>query len=108
MIRYRGLGALALSLALLGATAGCAGSGQCGYRECPEEAAIRVDVEQRIAGYPELRGPNMVYVQVHGHLVTLSGQVNSDYERRLAERVAGEAAGVARVVNMIGLTYSGR
>ena len=95
--------ASALALALLSAIAGCTLAGRCGYRECPEETAIRVDVEGRFAQYPELRPPNVLYVQVREHLVTLSGEVTTEYERRLAETVAQQASGVARVVNMISI-----
>ncbi len=108
MGRFRRAGALVLATTLLCASAGCATHGECGYRECPEETTIRVEVERRFAAYPELRPPNILYVQVHGHLVTLSGQVNSEYERRLAESVAAQAAGTARVVNLIGLTNTSR
>jgi hypothetical protein len=108
MGRLRRLGNLVLALALLVTIVGCATTGECGYRECPAEMAIRVSVEQRFEGFPELRPPNSLYVQVHGHRVILSGQVNSEYERRLAESVAAAVAGVTGIVNFIGLTNSSR
>jgi hypothetical protein len=108
MTRWNGLCALALAVPLLGAVGGCAVYGKCGSLECPEETAIRTEVEQLFAKYPELRPPNLLYVRVHDHRVTLSGQANTEYERRLAESVAREAKGVTEVVNLVGLTYSGR
>jgi hypothetical protein len=100
--------ALTLALALLLPAGGCAIHGRCGGRECAEEAALRLEVEQLFAGHPELRPPNVLYVAVHEHRVTLTGQVNSEYERRLAEAVAHEARGVTEVVNLVALTYSAR
>ena len=104
----KALQVLVVCVALLSTVSGCAIHGPCGYRECPEESAIRATVEGLYAQYPELRPPNQLYVQVRGHTVTVSGQVNTEYERRLAESVARQATGVTGVVNMIGLTYSGR
>lgn len=100
--------ATALLATLLGAAGGCALPGRCGDRECPDETAIRTEVEAAYARYPELRPPNQVYVQVHGHVVTVTGEVNSEYEQRLAESVALQVKGVAQVVNFLGVTYSGR
>jgi hypothetical protein len=100
--------AIALAVALLGTVGGCALPGRCGDHECPEEVAVRTEVEALYSQYPELRPPNQLYVQVHGSLVTISGQVNSEYERRLAESVAHQAKGVAQVVNLVGINYSGR
>jgi osmotically-inducible protein OsmY len=99
--------ALALATILLCALAGCATTGKCGGRECPEDAAIRADVEARLNQHPELRPPNMVYVMVRDHSVTLSGQVSNEYAQRLAASVAREAPGVTKVVNLVALTYSG-
>jgi osmotically-inducible protein OsmY len=100
--------ALALAVTVLCALGACATTGKCGLRECPEEAALRADVEKVFSQYQDLRPPNMVYVQVRDHTVTLSGQVNTDYARNTAESVALQVQGVAKVVNLISLTYSAR
>ncbi|MBS0374401.1 MAG: BON domain-containing protein [Proteobacteria bacterium] len=97
---------LALSLGVV--AGGCALTGRCGLHECADEAALHRAVEQRLGQYPELRPPNEVYVQVRDHTVTLSGQVGSDYSRRLAESVAGETPQVGRVVNFIAVTNNPR
>ena len=99
--------ALALVATLLCALGGCATTGKCGGRECPEDATIRAEVEARLSEHPELRPPNMVYVMVRDHSVTLSGQVNNEYAQRLAGSVAREVPGVSKVVNLVALTYSG-
>ena len=99
--------ALALAAALLCTLAGCALTGTCGAWECPEEAALRADVEARLGQHPELRPPNMIFVIVRGHSVTLHGEVSTEYAQRLATTVAREAPGVTKVVNLVALTYSG-
>jgi hypothetical protein len=90
------------------AAGGCALTGRCGLHECPDEVALHRAVEQRLGQYPELRPPNEVYVQVRDHTVTLSGQVSTDYSRRLAESVAGETPEVGRVVNFIAVNNNPR
>lgn len=102
--RARVLLALAFGLA----TSGCALAGRCGLHECDDEAALGRAVERRLEQYPELRPPNEVYVQVRDHTVTLSGQVSTDYSRRLAESVAGETPEVGRVINFIAVTNNPR
>jgi len=100
--------ASAMALTLLATVAGCVHAGRCGNTECPEETAIRTEVEALFAQHAELRPPNQLYVQVHDHRVTISGQVNSEYERRLAMSVAREAKGVTDVIDLVGISYSGR
>jgi osmotically-inducible protein OsmY len=43
-------------------------------------------------------------VQTLDHVVYLSGVVDTDLERQMAESVAREAPGVAKVINSIGLS----
>ncbi len=93
---------------LIASLAGCAATGACGRRECPDEAALRRQVEAQLDGYADLRPPNLLYVQVRGHQVTLSGQVASDYARSLAESVAGAVPGVERVVDFIAVLNNPR
>jgi osmotically-inducible protein OsmY len=45
-------------------------------------------------------------VQTLDHVVYLTGLVDTDLERQIAESVALEADGVSKVVNSIGLTGS--
>jgi osmotically-inducible protein OsmY len=107
MRRYRPPAPLT-ALILPAVLAGCAVSALCGYRECPEDAAITAEVWALLDHYPELRPPNQLHVQTHEHLVMLSGMVNSEYERRLAESVAHEAKGVTRVVSYVGVNNAAR
>jgi osmotically-inducible protein OsmY len=47
-------------------------------------------------------------VQTLDHVVYLTGQVDTELERSMAESVAREVAGVQRVMNSINLSYEGR
>jgi osmotically-inducible protein OsmY len=96
-------GALALAAALAVGLGGCAATGLRGAPESPEETALKQAVEGLLDQHPELRPPSLVYVQVRGHLVVLSGLVSSEYARRLAESTAREAAGVTDVSNFLGV-----
>jgi osmotically-inducible protein OsmY len=54
--------------------------------------------------HPALEPPNLLEVQTLNHVVYLTGLVDTDLERQMAESVALEAKGVAKVVNSIGLS----
>jgi hypothetical protein len=99
----RSCGVLVLAAALTAGLGGCAGSGLRGPRETPQEAALRQTVEALLGQHPELRPPNLVYVRVVGQRVVLSGLVNSEYARRLAEATAREAAGVTELSDFLGV-----
>ena len=105
------LHALALVMLLAGTLPGCAALreyAQCGYQGCPADTRISAEVRTRLEAHPALGPPNQIYVQTLDRVVYLSGQVATDLQRATAASVAGEAAGVRRVVNTIGLEYSGR
>jgi osmotically-inducible protein OsmY len=46
-------------------------------------------------------------VHTHGRVVYLTGQVDTDEQRDLAESVTSEVAGVERVVDTISLSFPG-
>jgi osmotically-inducible protein OsmY len=58
--------------------------------------------------HPALEPPNLLEVQTLNHVVYLTGLVDTDLERQMAESVALEAKGVAKVVNSIGLSGGAR
>jgi osmotically-inducible protein OsmY len=102
MWRPRLLYALACSIVLTGA--GCAAYKKCGLSGCPGDAAITALVEGLFGQHPELEPPNLLNVQTLDHVVYLTGVVDTDYERQMAESVARDAPGVANVINSIGLS----
>lgn len=102
------LHAAAAALVLLGALSGCAGFSKCGFKGCPEDAKMTADVRALIGQHTALQAPNFVHVQTIDHVVYLSGTVDTDVERDLAEQVAYQAPGVTEVVNSITLSNVGR
>jgi osmotically-inducible protein OsmY len=89
---------------LAGALPGCAVYNKCGVRGCPGDAEITAQVRAMFGRYPALEPPNQVGVQTLDRVVYLSGVVNTDLERQMAESAAREVEGVKRVVNSIGLS----
>ena len=95
---------MAIILILTGALPGCAAYRKCGFGGCPGDAEITTEVRTLLDRYPALEPPNLVQVHTLDHVVYLSGLVDTDLERQMAESVAQEAKGVAKVVNSIGLS----
>jgi hypothetical protein len=98
---------LALALALISGAPGCAVYGtykKCGFAGCPGDATITADVRALFDRHPALQPPNLLNVQTLDHVVYLSGVVDTDLERQMAQSVALEAPGVVRVVNSIGVS----
>jgi osmotically-inducible protein OsmY len=93
-----------LILVLPTALVGCATFDKCGLGGCPGDAATTADVRRLFEQHPALEPPNLLRVQTMNGVVYLYGLVDTDLERQLAESVAHEAPGVARVVNSIGLS----
>jgi osmotically-inducible protein OsmY len=104
MSRPKQLYALTFITVLTGALAGCAAYRKCGFGGCPGDAAITVEVQALFQQYPALEPPNLLHVQTLDHVVYLTGLVDTDLERQMAESIALEAAGVVKVVNSIGLS----
>jgi len=96
--------ALAFILVLTVALTGCAAYRKCGFGGCPGDAEITTEVRALFDQHPILEPPNLVEVQTLDHVVYLNGLVDTDLQRQMAESVAHEAKGVARVVNSIGLS----
>jgi osmotically-inducible protein OsmY len=96
--------AFAFALIVAGALTGCATYRKCGFDGCPGDAKITVDVRALLDQHPALESPNTVYVQTLDHAVYLSGLVDTPFQRQMAQSVAFQVPGVARVVNMIGIS----
>ena len=108
MSRPKQIYALAFAVMLTGALPACAAYRKCGFAGCPGDARITAEVRALIEHYPALNPPNSVRVQTLDHVVYLTGEVNTDLERSMADSVALAVAGVTRVVNSISLGYGGR
>jgi osmotically-inducible protein OsmY len=98
---------LIYALLLVSVLQGCAThDARCGPGGCTGDAEITANVQASFNQYPALQAPNLVQVQTVDHVVYLRGLVNTPYELELATSVASKAAGVTRVVNLIGLSNS--
>jgi osmotically-inducible protein OsmY len=98
----------ALALIVSGALSGCAVYRKCGLAGCPGDAQITAAVRAQFRLHPALEPPNLLHVQTLDHVVYLTGQVDTEVERSMAQSLALEVAGVARVVNSINFGYEGR
>jgi osmotically-inducible protein OsmY len=93
---------------LLGMLSGCAAYKKCGAGGCPGDAEITAAVQAEFAKHAELQPPNVLRVQTIDGVVYLYGLVDTDLQRQVAESVAGQTPGVAKVINSIGLSGNGR
>ena len=96
------------ALILAATPSACAVYSKCGLTGCPGDARITAQVTARFKRYAELEPPNLIYVQTLDRVVYLTGQVNTEPERELAQTVAQQVPGVTRVVNSINIGYQGR
>lgn len=99
----------ALAVILAALLPGCTAYGayrKCGFGGCPGDAAITREVRALFDQHPALEPPNLLSVRTLDHVVYLSGVVDTDLQSQIAQSVALEATGVARVVNSIGISNS--
>ena len=104
MSRPRELYALTFVAIPTATLAGCATYRKCGLRGCPGDADITAKLQAQLDKHPALEAPNSVRARAVDHVVYLSGQVDTDLERELAESVAVEATGGARIVDSIAVS----
>ena len=79
--------------------------GGCATTNHPQDAAITAQVKVLLEQHPELRAPNVVYVQTVNRTVYLTGQVTTSLQRQTAEAAARQATGVRSVVDNISIAY---
>jgi osmotically-inducible protein OsmY len=92
---------------LIGSSSGCAVSGVRGLSGSPGDDGISAHVRAQLSQYPSLRSSDSLRVQTYGRVVYLTGQVDSDEQRDLAESLTSEVDGVARVVDTISISFPG-
>ena len=97
-----------LAAVVLVSFAGCASLAPCGIKGCPDDRRITAQVRGLLDEHDELGAPNLVTVQTVDRVVYLRGLVGTPYQKRLAQYLAGQASGAARVVNLIGLDNGSR
>jgi osmotically-inducible protein OsmY len=80
----------------------------CANSACTGDPQLAARVEAQIYRHPELRPPNMIYVRAHDGVVYLSGEVSTELQREIAVASAREVPGERRVLDDIGIEYTGR
>jgi osmotically-inducible protein OsmY len=92
----------------LGACAGNRAVDRCADGGCIGDEQLTAQVEARLYRHPELRPPNLVYVWAHDGVVHLSGEVSTELQREIAVAAAQQVPGERRVLDDIGIEYTGR
>jgi osmotically-inducible protein OsmY len=104
--------AVAISACLIaGTVVACVGDravDRCASGGCTGDIRLTAEVEARLDQHPELRPPNMVYVRAHHGVVYLSGEVSTELQREIAVAAAQQVPGERKVLDDIGIEYTGR
>ena len=88
---------------LVATLSACSVYKKCGLSGCAGDAAITAAVQKEFDERSELKPPNRINIQTLDQVVYLSGLVDTEFERNIAESVAHDVPGVVRVVNSIGV-----
>jgi osmotically-inducible protein OsmY len=102
------ISALALSMVLASALAGCAAFGRCSPENCASDKTTLAELNQTLASHRELGAPADIHAQVINGVAYLSGLVDTDLEARRAEAIAMQVPGVKDVVNSLSTRNTGR
>jgi osmotically-inducible protein OsmY len=100
------MAAVALGIGLASVLSGCGAFGQWGLRESAPDAKISDEVRELFAQSPELGSPNSISIQTHRAVVYLRGLVSTPYQVAEAGSIAGRAAGVNSVQNLLSVDNS--
>jgi osmotically-inducible protein OsmY len=90
---------MTLGLVITGVLSGCATFEKCGFKGCPGDAQVTAEVKALFDKHPELG--TSIDVQTLDHVVYLYGLVDTPLESEIAQSVALQAPGAARVVSSI-------
>jgi osmotically-inducible protein OsmY len=96
---------LAVASTLAGALAGCADFQSCKSQSCAPDAKLTADIETKLNKMPELGPPGSIRVETLNNVVYLDGQVDGGLEKRNAEAVVRQVAGVKQVENDIDVQH---
>jgi osmotically-inducible protein OsmY len=91
----------------LGFLSGCAtygAGGKCGPADCTADARMASAVQTSLDRHPELGPSGQIQVATLNHVVYLYGSVANDLQLAVANSIASEASGDARIVNSIAVT----
>jgi osmotically-inducible protein OsmY len=94
-----------ISFLSLCALQGCASYNTCGSAGCMGDSKITQDLQARLDGMSDFGPPGAIRVATKDHVVYLNGTVDAGLAKHLAESVAKQTPGVARVVNSIAVDH---
>jgi osmotically-inducible protein OsmY len=98
------LSCVLLGLAALGLSSGCTTLGadqKCGSAGCGRDARTTAAVQSSLDRHPELGPSGQLRVATLNRVVYLYGSVATDLQLAVAQSVASEAGGDAKIVNSI-------
>jgi hypothetical protein len=90
-----------LALVLATASAAAVANGACDDGKCSGDAQLKSTIQTSLDQHPALGPPNSIKVQTRAGVVYLYGQVGEGMQRYMAESIAKQTPGVARVVDSI-------
>jgi osmotically-inducible protein OsmY len=94
-----------ISSLFFGPLQGCASYSRCGSGGCTGDTKITQDVQARLDSMSDFGPPGAIRVATKDHVVYLNGTVDAGLAKHLAESVAKQTPGVARVVNSIAVDH---
>ena len=100
-------GALMGMLIALGLSSGCAtlrAGQQCALSDCNADARITSAVQTSLDGHPEFGPSGQLRVATLNRVVYLYGSVANDLQLAVANSVASEAGGDAKIISSIAVT----
>jgi osmotically-inducible protein OsmY len=105
--RIKSSGALMGMLIALGLSSGCATLGvgpRCSVADCNADARTTSAVQASLDRHPELGASGQLRVATLNRVVYLYGSVANDLQLAVANSVASEAGGDAKIVSSIAVT----
>ena len=94
-----------ISFLFLCALQGCTSYNTCASGGCMGDAKITQNLQARLDGMSDFGPPGAIRVETKDHVVYLNGTVDAGLAKHLAESVAKQTPGVARVVNSIAVDH---
>jgi osmotically-inducible protein OsmY len=96
----------AATIVVMGLLSGCTSFSEarkCGLTQCSTDAQVTSAVTESLDRHPEFSS-NQLHVATLNHVVYLYGSVANDLQLAVAQSVAAQASGNAKIVNSIAVS----